>query len=158
LFITSNMGSADQYPADPTQIFAGTYSTLATLGQEFGSAWMPYVEITPPSLLGLNGEWNFLMDAQGSVMGGNLIQSLGNGQFKTINATYHYSPLDEYLMGLRPPGNVPDWFYVNNPVLISAPSDFSCIPLGPDCQAEIGVQFSGTLVDVPISKLVAAAG
>src|SRR5262249_7851268 len=79
---------------------------------------------------------------------------------KTTNATYHYSPLDEYLMGLRAPANVPNWFVVNNPTLISAPSDFSktCPSFGAACYAEVGVQFSGTRQNITLQNVISNVG
>jgi hypothetical protein len=158
LFITANMGSISQYPADPTATIVASHTTLTMVGQMFGHAWMSYVDTNPPLLQGLSYLWSFVMDAQGSVMEGNLLQDLGNGQFKTTNATYHYSPLDEYLMGLRAPANVPNWFVVLNPTLVSAPSDFNCVPFGPACYAEAGVQFSGTRQNVSLQNVISNVG
>jgi len=162
LFITANGGSIDQYPADPTaQVFIGsTHNTLTLMGQQFGHAWMAYADTNPASLLGLSGLWSFTMDGQGSVMEGNLLQNNGNGTFTTINADYHYSPLDEYLMGLRQLSNVPSWYVVQNPALISAPADFAsvCPTFGPQCPAEVGVQFSGTAHTVTVQNVVTNVG
>ena len=54
------------------------------------------------------------MNSSASFLEGNEIQDLGGGQFKTTAASLRYGPLDQYLMGLRGPDEVPAFFYVSD--------------------------------------------
>ncbi|PYS40659.1 MAG: hypothetical protein DMG14_09855 [Acidobacteria bacterium] len=154
-----NAGFINQYPDNPREIFLGTNNTLEILGQEFGHRWLAYVDTAPSSMLGRDGaHWSFFMDTEGSVMEGNQIQDLGNGFFRTVGATFKYSQLDQYLMGLRSPAEVPPWFVVANPRLISAPPGFDCLPIDAACPPTIGVELSGTRRDLTINDVIAIAG
>jgi len=67
-----------------------------------------------------------------------------------VAAGDRYSPLDQYLMGLRPSAEVPPFFVVRTP---SATSDTS-----PGRDPQVGVSFSGMRRDVSIEEVVAALG
>jgi hypothetical protein len=154
-----NAGTIRQYPSDPNQVFIGTNNTLEILGQEFGHRWLAYVDTSPQSMLGRDrAHWSFFMNSEGSVMEGNQIQDQGNNTFRTIGATFKYSPLDQYIMGLRPAPEVPPWFVVTNPRLVSAPSGFNCAPINAACAPAIGVVLSGTRRDITINDIIATAG
>jgi hypothetical protein len=154
-----NAGSISNYVLDPQQDFLGTNNTLEVLGQEFGHRWLAYLDTNPPSLLGRDqSHWSFFMNSEGSVMEGNQIQDLGNGVFRTVGATFRYSPLDQYIMGLRDASEVPPWFVVSNPRLIFAPPDFKCFPMVPACAPALGVDFSGIRRNVTIDDLTALVG
>lgn len=91
------------------------------------------------------------MDSDASVMEGNDIEDLGNGSFQTVDATRHYSRLDQYAMGLIPASEVPPVFYVENPRELSAPRNPASAP-------EVGVTFKGTRRTVTIDDIIAAVG
>jgi hypothetical protein len=159
LSIVVNGGAVSQYPADPYEVFFNSRNTMTVLAQQFGHRWLSYADVNPAGMLRPNSSnWSFLMNAFGSVMEGNEIEDHGDGTFETTGAKYRYSPLDQYLMGLRSPDDVPPWFIVSNPALISAPSDFSCAPLTASCMATAGVVFSGTRRDVTIQNVITAMG
>ena len=78
-------------------------------------------------------------------MEGNQIRDNGNGTFTTTASTLRYSKLDQYIMGLIPPSAVPPSFFVQNS------GDKSAAP-------KVGVNFSGTRVNVTIQQIVQAEG
>ena len=144
-----------KYPEDPGQKFLGENSTLSVLGQEVGHRWLAYVDFRDrtgtrsKALLGRDdAHWSFFFDSDASVMEGNDIEDLGGGQFRTIDAVRRYSRLDQYMMGLVPPGAVPTFFYVENPVSTKVRGD----------APSIGVSFTGTRRDVLVEDIIAVNG
>jgi len=144
-----------KYPEDPTTKFLGENNTLSVLGQEVGHRWLAYVDFRDrtgarsDALLGRDlAHWSFFFDSDASVMEGNDIEDQGGGQFRTVDAVKRYSRLDQYLMGLIPPSQVPSFFYVEAPnsskTRESAPS--------------INVSFTGTKRDVLVDDVIAVMG
>ena len=159
-----NMGTLSgpgRYPSDPNQVYMGTNSTLGIMGQESGHRWLAFTPFYDPAtgassteILGRDlAHWSFFMDSAGSVMEGNNIQDLGTGQgntrFLTVGATYTYSMLDQYIMGLRGKEEVPSMFYVQNPT--------GTIRL-PSSNPANGVYFGGTRRDFTVDQLITANG
>jgi hypothetical protein len=144
-----------KYPDDPTQKFLGENNTLSVLGQEVGHRWLAYMGFRDrtgrrsDALLGRDlAHWSFFFNSEASVMEGNEIQDLGGGQFKTVDAVKRFSRLDQYAMGLIPPGGVPTMFYVESPSSGQLPDD----------APKIGVSFTGTRRDLLIDDIVAVNG
>lgn len=149
------MGSLGNYPTDPDNEFLGTNSTLEVLGQEAGHRWGSFVQFIDDDgrrsndLLGRAlAHWSFLLDSDASVLEGNDIRDNGDGTFTTVESTERFSRLDQYLMGLRPKKQVPDFFYVMDTSGVAQPGD------GP----QVGVVIGGTRVDVTIEQVIAAEG
>ncbi len=150
------------FPPDPnTTFFSGTFSTLDILGQESGHQWLAKVGFGTPrseDLLGrASSHWSFFHDTDASDMEGNKWQDNGNGTFTTIEATARFSPLDQYLMGLRPASEVADFFFIRNPSLAFCffePLVF-CQRSSPP---EIGVTLSGTRQNVTINQIIESEG
>ena len=147
-----------KYPDDPAQRFLGENSTVSVLGQEVGHRWLAYFNFRDhnrqesDALLGRQlAHWSFFMDSDASVMEGNDIEDLGGGSFRTIAAVRRYSRLDQYAMGLVPPGDVPPFFYVADPVNLSEQKDRESAP-------DVGVTFNGTRRDVLIDDVIAIHG
>ena len=88
------------------------------------------------------------MDSDASVLEGNDIRDTGDGTFTTVESTERFSRLDQYLMGLRPPGQIPDFFYILD---TSATHQASSGP-------QVGVTLTSTRVDVSIDQVIAAEG
>ncbi|MEE8138955.1 MAG: hypothetical protein V3T81_08835 [Thermoanaerobaculia bacterium] len=150
------MGSLRRYPANPNQTFLETNSTLDILGQETGHRWLAFVRfrdrdgVVSSDLLGRGmppSHWSFHHDTDASVMEGNDIVDNGDGTFLTVDATSRFSPLDRYLMGLIPPQEVPDFFYVGNATGASQ-----------DSAPEIDVTIRGLRIDVSVDDVIAAEG
>ncbi len=158
-----NMGPLANFPANPADIipaFASSRNTpLSILGQESGHRFLAYVRYLDPltgqpssSLLGrANAHWSFFFNSDASVVEGNRIQDLGTGQsprFLTIGTVEHYSALDQYLMGLRGPDDVPPSFLVRNP----------SIPLPAASAPQPGVRFDGARQDITLQMITDAEG
>jgi hypothetical protein len=130
------------------------------LGHEVGHRWgarLRFRDASGGTSLALLGRaivhWSFFLDSQASVLEGNSIRDLGGGRFETVDFTRGYSALDQYAMGLRAPGEVPPFFYVE------AADDFR-----PNrgykagSTPEAGVTFTGVRRDARIDQVVAALG
>lgn len=89
------------------------------------------------------------MNSDASHDEGNYITDLGGGEFRTLGASLRYGPLDQYLMGIRRPDEVPPFFVVRNP---------SGTANSPSRAPESGVQFRGTRKDVSMGDVIAAMG
>lgn len=147
-----------KYPDSPTQKFLGDNSTLSLIGQETGHRWLAELEFRDrtgarsDALLGRDlAHWSFFFDSDASVMEGNDIEDLGGGSFRTIATVQRYSLLDQYAMGLVPDTAVPPFFYVENPVNMSASRTRESAP-------EAGITFNGTRRDVLIQDVIAVLG
>lgn len=147
-----------KYPENPQQRFLGENSTVSVLGQEVGHRWLAFLEFRDhlgnPSdrLLGRGAaHWSFFFDSDASVMEGNDIEDLGGGSFRTVAAVQRYSLLDQYAMGLVDPGDVPPFFYVENPVNVVPAREADDAP-------RVGTTFNGTRRDVLIQDVIAANG
>jgi hypothetical protein len=149
------MDALAKYPADVHQPFVGEDSTLAVLAHETGHRWLAHAQFRDSDgisleLLGRDGvHWSFFLDTDGSFLEGNDIEPLPGGTFRTAGSALRYSPLDQYLMGLRAPSEVPPFFFVRGPVGTSATRERA---------PRTGVAFGGTRTDVTIDDVVAALG
>ncbi len=113
-----------EYPSNPNETLElwDPFSTLGLLGSLTGLRWMPWVQFLDADgmvrddllWLGLGGTWSFAVDSDASLMGGNDIVDQGDGTFTTVAAAERYCPLDQYLMGLIPAGQVPPFYFVEN--------------------------------------------
>lgn len=129
------------------------------LAHEAGHRWLANARIRAPTgspygvLQGSGGHWSFFLDTDASVMGGNDIVERSPGRFETVDIARRYSPLDQYLMGLRLPDEVPPFFYVEGA------DDFRPNrPYKPSSGSEPGVTFTGVRREVRIEDVVAAMG
>jgi hypothetical protein len=155
------MGPLDgpgRYPDDPNTIFFGTNSTLGILGQEVGHRWLAFTPFDDGgnlsrTILGRqSAHWSFFFDSDGSVMEGNDIEDRGEDKgsqrFTTVGATYTYSMLDRYVMGLVPKREVSEMFVVENPTSGRSASS----------PPAVGVTFGGTRKRVTVDSIIGAAG
>src|SRR5690348_6347875 len=149
-----DMDMLSHFPNDPRQRFLGENNTLSVMGQECGHRWLAYLEfrdgaVNSTELLGRDeAHWSFFFDSDASHMEGNDIQDLGNGAFRTVGAVSRYSPLDQYVMGLRAAGDVPPMFVVTRVTSGGSAAD----------APRIGVDIRGTRKDLTIADIVAANG
>ena len=147
-----------KYPDEPQQPFLGENNTVSVMGQEVGHRWLAFVDFRDhngarsQSLLGRDdSHWSFFFDSDASVMEGNDIEDLGGGAFRTVGAVRRYSLLDQYAMGLIGPGQVPTFFYVQNPTNMSVNRTAASAP-------QVGVSFNGTRRDVRVEDIIAIHG
>jgi uncharacterized protein (TIGR03437 family) len=161
-----NMGQLSQYPVDPNAIVPARAQAgdtpLTVLTHETGHLFLAFASIKDPSnptalpMLGYQlAHWNFAYDSEASVLEGERIVDQGSGvspRFLTTGTVQGYSPLDQYLMGFRPPSQVPDTFVVTNVMLNGYPVDTSQLhPIS-------GVAFDGTRQNVTIDSVIQTQG
>ncbi len=153
-----NLGPVSQYPEDPNSSMparAGTGDTgLTVVAHEAGHLFLAFASVREGEnrpMLGRQGfHWAFTFNSEASLLEGNRIEDLGeatNPRFRTTATVEGFSPLDQYLMGLRAPGDVPPTFLVQNSGLSTALTS-----------PRVGATFGGTRRDVPVDELIAAEG
>jgi hypothetical protein len=152
-FVT--MDAIGKYPDDLSSRFLGEDSALSVLAHEVGHRWLVSARFrdgatVSTELLGRDqAHWSFFTDTDGSFLEGNDIQPQSDGRFRTAGASLRYSALDQYLMGMRDPSEVPPLFFVRSPS--GTDTDTGRTP-------ETGVVFGGTRKDVSIADITAALG
>ena len=156
-----NMGPITQYPEDPLapvglrgQITGD--NALTILAHETGHLFLALASARFPDrpgerpMLGAGlAHWSFNFNSEASFLEGNRIDDLGAGtaaRFFTSATVEQYSPLDQYLMGLRAPWEVPPMFLVD-------PSTQPAARL-----PQKNLRFSGSRRDVTVEDIIAAEG
>ncbi len=147
------MGSLAKYPDGPNNLVLIEATGIGILAHEVGHRWLAFTRFIndqgqrSTDLLGRQlGHWSFVLDTDGSVMEGNDIRDNGDGTFTTTATWQGYSALDEYLMGLRRPDQVPPFFYV-----AGSSQD-------PEATPSTGVLLQGERVNVSVDQIIAAEG
>jgi hypothetical protein len=150
------MDSVAKYSANPGDRVLREETSLSVLAHEVGHRWLATARysdqgVVSTELLGRQkAHWSFFMNSSGSHDEGNQIEDLGGGMFKTGPASQRYGPLDQYLMGLRPPEEVPPFFVIRNPVLEGE--------LSAERAPQSNVEIRGTKRDVTAADVIAAMG
>ena len=156
-----NMGPLSQYPRDPSGIVPARATSrdtpLSVLGHEAGHLFLAFTSVRDPAdptalpMLGRQtAHWNFRFNSEASLLEGNRIRDNGpsaSPRFTTTATVEGFAPLDQYLMGLRDPWEVPDTFYVANATIGSN-----------DRPPQTGVSFQGTRRDVTVNDIIALYG
>ena len=158
-----NLGPLTQYPSDPNARLPARFGAgdtpLTVLAHEAGHLFLAYASIRDPQngtqpMLGRDlFHWSFFFNSEASLLEGNRIQDNGpssSPRFVTTATVESYSPLDQYLMGLRAPELVPPTFVVLN----------ANLPLigGAGAAPSVGARFNGTRRDVTIGDIIAVEG
>ncbi len=153
-----NMGPIEQYPSDPYGLMparSGTGDTgLSVLGHEAGHRFLAWTSVRDDNGVGImwgrsNVHWSFNFNSEASVDEGNRIRDNGVGvtpRFTTTATAEGYSPLDQYLFGLRAPEDVPPVFAVLDSNLPNASAPRS------------GVGINGRRFDISVQDVIAVAG
>jgi hypothetical protein len=150
-----DMDAWSKYSDNLDEILLDEDSTLSVLAHEVGHRWLAYARYADGAarsedLLGRQqAHWSFFAHTSGSHMEGNDIEDLGGGRFRTRRSSLRYSPLDQYLMGLRAPDEVPPFFVVRGP---------SGTDVDPTRSPQSNVSFAGTRRDVNVNDVIAALG
>jgi len=150
------MDSITKYSGDPSARVLREETTLSVLAHEVGHRWLATARfldagVSSTELLGRQqAHWSFYMHSAGSHDEGNDVQDLGGGVFKTGPASQRYGPLDQYLMGVRTPEEVPPFFVIRNAVVDGAQTA--------ERAPQSNVDIKGTRKDVAITDVVAAMG
>jgi hypothetical protein len=109
------VGNQADWPDNPQAHAAGLNSAISIVCHEQGHRWLVYVHFVADGqikddLLGRdNSHWSFFVDTRttgdgtfSSLMEGNAWRDTGGGTFTTFESAVNYfTPLDQYLMGLR---------------------------------------------------------
>jgi hypothetical protein len=118
------MGNQNDWPADPQANMAGLNSAVSIVCHEMGHRWLVYARVSGKDeslLLGRDdSHWSFFVDTRtntagsfSSLMEGNAWRESGGSLYTTSETAVNYfSRLDQYLMGLRPPEEVPPFTYL----------------------------------------------
>ncbi|MEN3332460.1 MAG: hypothetical protein V7641_1825 [Blastocatellia bacterium] len=118
------MGNQKDWPVDPQASMAGLNSAISIVCHELGHRWLAYVRFPGDNenlLLGRDdSHWSFFLDTRtndegsfSALMEGNAWRDGGGGIFTTSETAVNYfSRLEQYLMGLRPPAEVPPFTYL----------------------------------------------
>jgi len=154
-----NMGPVGNYPANPNSPHPARFSTgdtgLTVFAHEIGHLFLAFSSIRNPAnpaarpMLGRQlFHWNFRFNSEASILEGNRIRDDGpnaNPRFTTTATVEGWSPLDQYLMGLRAPEDVPATFLVENA---------STTQIDP----RVGVAFNGDRREITVDDLIAVDG
>ncbi|MFL6277871.1 MAG: hypothetical protein ACJ74G_22005 [Blastocatellia bacterium] len=118
------MGNQNDWPGDPQANTAGLNSAISIVCHELGHRWLAYVRSSGDDenlLLGRDdSHWSFFLDTRtnsdgsfSALMEGNSWREGGGSLFTTSETAVNYfSRLEQYLMGLRPPAEVPPFTYL----------------------------------------------
>jgi len=154
-----NMGPVSNYPSNPNSAHPLRFSTgdtgLTVFAHEIGHLFLAFSSIRDPAnpaarpMLGRQlFHWNFRFNSEASILEGNRIRDDGPNarpRFTTTATVEGFSPLDQYLMGLRAPEDVPSTFLVEN-------ATTSLI------DPRAGVTFNGDRRDIRVEDLIAVEG
>lgn len=156
-----NLGPLSQFPVNPTDLVSlranSGYNTLKLMAHEAGHLFLAYASVSDPTnplarpMLGIQqAHWAFNYNAEASFMEGNRI--LDNGpnadpRYKVTATVEQYSPLDQYLMGFRPPSEVPPSFLVTG----NSPSFSMKFP-------QVDITFDGGRRDIQVDEIIEAEG
>ena len=155
-----NMGYLSQYQKLNSPLPYRSFDTpIKVLAHEAGHLFLAYASVPgqsgepeQPMLGSQAAHWAFTFNSDASLLEGNQIQDKGAGadpRFLTTAISQGFSPLDQYLMGLRARDDVPpmhDLFYVPD----SGQPNIR--------MPQVGVSFNGTRRDVTMDDLIAAIG
>jgi uncharacterized protein (TIGR03437 family) len=156
-----NMGQLTQYPKDsrakvPARLTVGD-TPLTVIGHEAGHLFLAFASVRDendpnarPMLGRQTAHWDFKFNSEASLLEGNRIQDNGpnaSPRFLTVATVEGYAPLDQYLMGLRAPEEVPDTFLVQNTRATNAAGS-----------PRVGVSFDGVRRDIRIAEIIQAEG
>ncbi len=162
LKVIGDMYATSNYTSDPYSAYVvynfgvdkeiAAHSQVEMLGRAMMRYWGAYLTLNTgdsSAMLGGNGYWSYFLQTQGSVLGGNMFDThLGPGEFSALTNNRILSPLDLYLMGLVPPEDVDELYYITG-----ASKHNKTDPPDPG-----GSYFTGTQVDFTMSDVTAANG
>lgn len=154
-----NMGQLSQYPQDPYTVLPSAsisgFTPMSIYAHEVGHQYLVFTRLPgdqPNVLLGRGrAHWSFFFNSDASILEGNRIEDRGpsvSPRFVTGVSAQGLSMLDQYLMGLIPPGEVPPSFYVAPRVTFYRAED------GP----RPGAAFDGERINVTVDSIIDANG
>ncbi len=173
------MGDIQVLPADPDALYTGipmyALSGIELMAHEFGHQWLASITFQKEDGVkhcfvrgyepmgepqgdscdggvesGFNHHWSYYYNSR-SVMYGSFIEDTGDGWFKLWYDNPKYSEMDQYLMGLRLPEEVPPQFLVDTGSLSGSAS------LPPQFHGEY-ITIQGTRVDFTVEDVIRSLG
>ena len=158
-----NMGPLGQFPDDPTQLVPGRQASrdtpITVLAHEAGHLFLAYASVRDPDdasarpMLGYQAaHWAFTFNSEASLLEGNRISDRWETQpgisprFATVAVTEGFSPLDQYLMGLRPSEEPPATFLATG------------TGISPERHPQMNVYFEGGRRDIAVEEVIRAEG
>lgn len=121
----------------------------------------PGPDLPVTALLGRdNSHWSYFVNSGGSPMEGNEWEQLTENTFRTRRATFRFSPLDLYQMGLIPASEVPPFWLIAEPDIMGQ-RDMNGQTLRAASPPEYGdrtVTIRGRKVTYTINDVIAANG
>jgi hypothetical protein len=151
-----HMNDLTLHDEDSQNLVLGDNTSLAVIGHEVGHRWLAFPQIagaaglTADDLLGRAlAHWSFYMNSNASFDEGNLWSETSPNVFTSVDTVSRYSPLDQYLMGLRAIGEVPPFFVINNS---TTPGFQAAFP------PTKGAVIDGARVEVTVQNIIAAEG
>jgi len=146
-------------PANPTERLPDNNDTvLSLIAQEVGHRWGASVRFWDPvgrlsgDLLGRDGShWSFFLDTGASALEGNRWEAIGRHHW-SLTPTDGYSPLDQYLMGLRSPEEVPPLR------LLRGARDPDGRSWSARDRPTTGVRLAASVEEIPLAAIAAAEG
>ena len=158
-----NLGPLSQFPDNPNEFVSGRVlsrdTPITILAHEAGHLFLAYASIRDPQdpearpMLGYQqAHWAFTFNSEASLAEGNRIRDRWDSEpaaaprFLTTAVTEGFSPLDQYLMGLRAPEEVPGSFLVTS------------ASVSPLRHPQVGVSFDGQRRDIAVEEIIRAEG
>ncbi len=169
------MGDLAALPDSPDGPYAPSpgMSGVQVLGHELGHQWLSYVNFSKDgekhcllrgfvsasqgptydcdghAVSDFGVHWSLYLNGA-SLMWGSVIEELGDGKFRLSYKDGKYTPLDQYLMGLRHRSEVPPLFLVNTGDLNGSQQ----APLEPGKTLDV----TGTRLDLTVDDIISAEG
>jgi uncharacterized protein (TIGR03437 family) len=153
---------AHTYPDSPAERFLGGYHGLSILARDQGHRWLSSIRYPndPTLLLGReNAYWSFFLNTEStssafmarrsSAAEGNAWRENNDGSFTSVSLVDGYSLLDQYLMGFRSPGEIPQTFVIAPAEGTTAARDSTPAP---------NITIQGTRRPISIEEILRANG
>lgn len=165
LFAAVVLGSLSTMPDDPQGIFHyPPIRGVEVVGHEIAHRWLAYVKVDhddgngPRDILrgsldetSPGNHWSCWFNTGGSIQYGAILTDNGDGTFTDRPGPRRFSPLDQYLMGLRDPEDVGPMYYVRVGYSLNGCGDLP----GPYNSEST---FEGERIDFTIDDIIRANG
>jgi MYXO-CTERM domain-containing protein len=154
-----NMMKWDQFDYPGYPITHPDNYLYPVLGQEFAHRWLSFMHYKDSdgnkstAMLGRDqAHWASTLQADGSVMDGNMLTQASDGFYDATEFMTRYSSLDLYGMGLIPANDVQPWFLLKNAKTNKGRA------VDPTQYLPTGARLTGTREDITIDQVLAAEG
>lgn len=152
-----NMNNIDAWasPDPAARVFGKGNNFLTIMGQESGHRWGAFVTYGPSHsnlILGRSdAHWSYYADLDHSSLEGGDWVSSGGSNYSCPTTIDYFSEIDEYLMGLRTPNEVKDFFFISSASNNTSMARSVGTPL-------MGSVATGTFVPVTVEDIITSEG